>query len=180
MKHSNLSSVLNNLQGRFVSVLVKSGANRTSYSAKLKSHYSEVVTFVDTNESKGRVFRKVRRSSILGLKSGKNSFRRTKALQSKQANSQIGPKGASPWGLMVYKNRPPISCQLKKVYFTKKSVDLAPPMCIMVYMNAKERMNEWKKLPTNTIAWETFKRLVAQFGMDEGIKKAHKIIEKKG
>ena len=47
-------------------------------------------------------------------------------------------------------------------------------------MNAKERMNEWKKLPTHTIAWETFKRLVAQFGMDEGIKKAHKIIEKKG
>ncbi len=80
MKHSNLSSVLNNLQGRFVSVLVKDGTNRHSYSAKLKGHNSEVVTFVDTNESKGRVFRKVRRSSILGLKSGKNSFRRTKAL----------------------------------------------------------------------------------------------------
>ena len=50
----------------------------------------------------------------------------------------------------------------------------------MVYMNAKERMNEWKKLPTNAIPWETFKRLVAQFGMAEGIKKAQKIIEKKG
>lgn len=80
MKHSNLSSILNNLQGRFVSVLVKDGANRISYSAKLKSHTPQVVTFVDTNEGKGRVFRKVRRSSVLGLKSGKHSFRRTKAL----------------------------------------------------------------------------------------------------
>jgi len=46
-------------------------------------------------------------------------------------------------------------------------------------MNAKERMNEWKKLPANTIPWETFKRLVGQFGMEEGIKKAQKIIKKK-
>ena len=69
---------------------------------------------------------------------------------------------------------------IKKVYFTKKSVDLASHVCIMVYMNAKERMNEWKKLPANTIPWETFKRLVSQFGMTEGIKKAQKIIEKKG
>ena len=80
MKHNNLSSVLNNLQGRFVSVLVKDGVNRLSYSAKLKSHNSKVVTFVDTNEGKGRVFRKVRRSAVLGLKSGKDSFRRTKVL----------------------------------------------------------------------------------------------------
>ena len=80
MKHRNLSSVLDNLQGRFVSVLVKNGVNRQSYSAKLKSHNSKVVTFVDTNEPKGRIFRKVRRSAILGLKSGKHSFRRTKAL----------------------------------------------------------------------------------------------------
>ena len=46
-------------------------------------------------------------------------------------------------------------------------------------MNSKERMNEWKKLPPNTIAWETFKRLVGQFGMDKGIKQAQKIIAKK-
>jgi hypothetical protein len=45
-------------------------------------------------------------------------------------------------------------------------------------MNSKERMNEWKKLPTNTIAWETFKRLVGQFGTDKGIKQAQKIIAK--
>ena len=80
MKHNNLSSVLNNLQGRFVSVLVKDGANRVSYSATLMGHTSKVVTFVDTNEGKGRVFRKVRRSAVLGLKSGKASFRRTKVL----------------------------------------------------------------------------------------------------
>jgi hypothetical protein len=58
----------------------------------------------------------------------------------------------------------------------KKKVDLTLQSVILVYMNAKERMNEWKKFPTNTIAWETFKRLVSQFGMSEGIKKAQKII----
>jgi len=70
--------------------------------------------------------------------------------------------------------------QEKKLVLCVFGVDLAPYFCIMVYMNAKERMNEWKKLPANTIPWETFKRLVSQFGMDEGIKKAQKIIEKKG
>ena len=39
-------------------------------------------------------------------------------------------------------------------------------------------MKEWKKLPPNTIAWETFKRLVGQFGVEKGIEKAQKIIEK--
>jgi hypothetical protein len=46
-------------------------------------------------------------------------------------------------------------------------------------MNAKDRMKEFNKLPTNTIAWETFKRLVSQFGLEKGIEKAKKIIEKK-
>jgi hypothetical protein len=46
-------------------------------------------------------------------------------------------------------------------------------------MTSKERMSEWKKLPPNTIAWETFKRLVGQFGMDKGIERAKKIISKK-
>ena len=45
-------------------------------------------------------------------------------------------------------------------------------------MNSKERMKEWKKLPENTIAWETFKRLVSQFGMEKGIEKAKKIVDK--
>ena len=45
-------------------------------------------------------------------------------------------------------------------------------------MNSKERMKEWKKLPENTIAWETFKRLVSQFGMEKGIKKAQEIVDK--
>lgn len=80
MKHHNLSSVLNNLQGRFVSVLVKNGQTRQAYSAKLVGHSPSSVTFVDTNEAKGRNYRKVNRKSILALKSGKNTFRRTKAL----------------------------------------------------------------------------------------------------
>lgn len=61
----------------------------------------------------------------------------------------------------------------------KKRVDLPEFSVILILMNAKERMNEWKKLPTNTISWETFKRLVGQFGTEEGIKKAQKIIKKK-
>ena len=44
-------------------------------------------------------------------------------------------------------------------------------------MNSKERMNEWKKLPANTMAWETFKRLVGQFGMEKGIEKAKEIAD---
>ena len=60
----------------------------------------------------------------------------------------------------------------------KKRVDLPEFSVILILMNAKERMNEWKKLPTNTISWETFKRLVGQFGTEEGIKKAQKIIKK--
>jgi hypothetical protein len=44
-------------------------------------------------------------------------------------------------------------------------------------MDSKKRMKEWKKLPPNTIAWETFKRLVNQFGMDKGIERAKKIID---
>ena len=46
-------------------------------------------------------------------------------------------------------------------------------------MDSKERMKEWKKLPENTIAWETFKRLVSQLGMEKGIKKAQEIVDKK-
>tara|TARA_A100001037_G_scaffold302392_1_gene333900 strand:+ start:3897 stop:4040 length:144 start_codon:yes stop_codon:yes gene_type:complete len=47
-------------------------------------------------------------------------------------------------------------------------------------MNSKDRMKEWKKLPRNTIPWETFKRLTSQFGMKKGIEKAKEIIEKQG
>ena len=45
-------------------------------------------------------------------------------------------------------------------------------------MDSKKRMTEWKKLPEGLIAWETFKRLVSQFGMNKGIEKAKKIIDK--
>jgi len=45
-------------------------------------------------------------------------------------------------------------------------------------INSKDRMKECKKLPPNTIAWETFKRLVGQFGLEKGIEKAKKITKK--
>ena len=45
-------------------------------------------------------------------------------------------------------------------------------------MDSKQRMKEWKKLPEGSIPWETFKRLVSQFGMNKGIEKAKKIIDK--
>lgn len=45
-------------------------------------------------------------------------------------------------------------------------------------MNSKERMNEWKKLPANAIAWETFKRLIGQLGTDKGIEKCLELIKK--
>jgi len=44
-------------------------------------------------------------------------------------------------------------------------------------ISSKERMEEWKKLPENTITWECFKRLVSQFGMKRGIEKAKKMID---
>lgn len=39
-------------------------------------------------------------------------------------------------------------------------------------------MKEFKKLPSNKIEWETFKRLVGQFGLKAGIEKAKKIAKK--
>ena len=46
-------------------------------------------------------------------------------------------------------------------------------------IDPKDRMKEFNKLPCHRISWETFKRLVGQLGMEEGIKKAKKIIQKK-
>ena len=49
----------------------------------------------------------------------------------------------------------------------------------MKNITSQDRMQAWKSLPENTIAWETFKRLVSQFGMEKGIKKAQEIVDKK-
>ena len=49
----------------------------------------------------------------------------------------------------------------------------------MENITSQERMQAWQSLPENTIAWETFKRLVSQFGMEKGIKKAQEIVDKK-
>jgi|TARA_B100000073_G_scaffold330138_1_gene318358 hypothetical protein len=46
-------------------------------------------------------------------------------------------------------------------------------------INAKDRMKEFNKLPSNTIPWETFKRLVGQFGLEKAIEKSQQIIKKR-
>jgi hypothetical protein len=62
----------------------------------------------------------------------------------------------------------------------KKKLDLCPVFCHYIHMiDSKDRMKEFNKLPCHRISWETFKRLVGQLGMEEGIKKAKKIIQKK-
>jgi|TARA_B110000483_G_C18134327_1_gene518869 hypothetical protein len=43
---------------------------------------------------------------------------------------------------------------------------------------AKQRMKRFQELPSNTISWETFKRLLGQFGTEKGIEKAKNIIKK--
>jgi hypothetical protein len=43
---------------------------------------------------------------------------------------------------------------------------------------AKQRMEQFQELPSNTISWETFKRLLGQFGPEKGIEKAKNIIKK--
>jgi len=40
-------------------------------------------------------------------------------------------------------------------------------------------MKAFNQLPTHRVTWETFKRLVGQFGLEGGIEKAKKIIQKK-
>lgn len=46
-------------------------------------------------------------------------------------------------------------------------------------INAKDRMKAFNQLPTHRVTWETFKRLVGQFGLEGGMEKAKKIIQKK-
>ena len=46
-------------------------------------------------------------------------------------------------------------------------------------INAKDRMKAFNQLPAHRITWETFKRLVGQFGLEGGTEKAKKIIQKK-
>ena len=43
---------------------------------------------------------------------------------------------------------------------------------------SRYRKIAWDNLPEPKVEWETFKRLVSQFGMEKGIEKAKKIIDK--
>ena len=55
MKQSQLKSVVKNLQGRFVSLLVANGEQRKVYSAKIVSTTPSNVVFLDTNGGLRRV-----------------------------------------------------------------------------------------------------------------------------
>ena len=43
---------------------------------------------------------------------------------------------------------------------------------------ARDRKVAWDNLSEPKVAWETFKRLASQFGIEDGIKKAKKIVDK--
>lgn len=49
IKQKYLQSVVDNLKGRFVSLLVKEGEERKVYSAKVTSSTSKNILFTDTN-----------------------------------------------------------------------------------------------------------------------------------
>lgn len=44
---------------------------------------------------------------------------------------------------------------------------------------AEQRMKAWKSLPQPKVAWESFKRMVGQFGLEKAIVKATSIKAKK-
>ena len=72
MKHPQLKSVVDNLKGRFVSLLVKNGEQRKSYSAKITNTTSKNVMFLDLNGGK----RRVARTKVLRATSSKDTFKR--------------------------------------------------------------------------------------------------------
>ena len=53
-----LQSVVNNLKGRFVSLLVKQGEQRKVFSAKVTSSTAKNIMFTDTNGGNRRVNRR--------------------------------------------------------------------------------------------------------------------------
>jgi len=58
MKHKQLKNVVDNLKGRFVSLLVKNGEQRRVFSAKVTSATSKNIMFLDTNGGRRRVSRR--------------------------------------------------------------------------------------------------------------------------
>jgi uncharacterized protein Veg len=58
MKHKQLKNVVDNLKGRFVSLLVKNGEQRKVFSAKVSSTTPKNIMFLDTNGGRRRVSRR--------------------------------------------------------------------------------------------------------------------------
>ena len=68
-----LQSVVDNLKGRFVSLLVKEGEQRKVYSVKVNSSTSKNILFSDTNGGN----RRVNRRHVLRATCGNKTFRRS-------------------------------------------------------------------------------------------------------
>ena len=74
MKHKQLKSVVDNLKGRFVSLLVKNGEQRKVYSAKVTSATSKNILFKDSNGGN----RRVARTMVLRATCARDTFQRAK------------------------------------------------------------------------------------------------------
>ena len=74
MKHKQLKSVVDNLKGRFVSLLVKNGEQRKVYSAKVTSATSKNILFKDSNGGN----RRVARTKVLRATCASDTFQRAK------------------------------------------------------------------------------------------------------
>ena len=72
-KQKYLQSVVDNLNGRFVSLLVKEGEQRKVYSARVNSTTAKNVMFTDTNGGN----RKVNRRHILRETCADRTFKRS-------------------------------------------------------------------------------------------------------
>ena len=68
-----LQSVVDNLKGRFVSLLVKEGEQRKAYSVKVNSSTPKNILFSDTNGGN----RRVNRRHVLRATCGNKTFRRS-------------------------------------------------------------------------------------------------------
>jgi|TARA_Y100000287_G_C14231631_1_gene362156 hypothetical protein len=74
---SNIQQVVNGAQGRFISVLVKDGINRQSFSAKIHSVSDKYITFTDTN-SESAPNRRVRTQNVLRVACGQAIYSKVK------------------------------------------------------------------------------------------------------
>ena len=72
MKKTQLKHIVDNLKGRFVSLLVKNGEQRKSYSAKITSTTAKNIMFLDLNGGK----RRVSRTKVLRATCSKDNFKR--------------------------------------------------------------------------------------------------------